>query len=112
MKNLTKIAITLPTALYVGASGYMYAAQESLIFKPDPVVKPISDIFPSAKEVQIETSEGLSLQAWYKQASTEAPTLVMFHGNAGNLSTRPRFIEIFDNDQRGVLIFSWRGFGN
>lgn len=112
MKRLAIWILTPLTLVYLGASGYMYAAQESLIFKPDPVVKPISDIFPSAKEVQIETTEGLSLQAWYKPASTEAPTLVMFHGNAGNLSTRPRFIEIFDNDQRGVLIFSWRGFGN
>ena len=98
--------------LYTGASGYMYAAQESFIFKPDPVVKSISEVFPSATEVEIQTPDGINLQAWYKPAVGDAPTLVMFHGNAGNLSTRPKFIDIFDNDQRGVLIFSWRGFGS
>jgi len=112
MKRFAGWALTPLVAIYLAASGYMYAAQESFIFKPDPVVKPISEIFPSATEVQIETTEDLSLQAWHKPAVTDAPTLVMFHGNAGNLSTRPRFIDIFDNEERGVLIFSWRGFGN
>lgn len=112
MKRTARWTLTLLALLYASATGYMYAAQESFIFKPDPVVKPISDIFPSAQEISIKVDSELSLQAWYKPASDDAPTLVMFHGNAGNLSTRPRFIDIFDDDQRGVLIFSWRGFGS
>lgn len=112
MKRTARWTLSLLFLFYASATGYMYAAQESFIFKPDPVVKSISEIFPSAQEVVIKTPDEIALQAWYKPATANAPTLVMFHGNAGNLSTRPRFIDIFDNDQRGVLIFSWRGFGS
>jgi len=111
MKRTARWTLSLMILLYTLAAGYMYAAQESFIFKPDPVVKPVEKVFSTAQEVAIQSPEGIGLQTWYKPAIAGAPTLVMFHGNAGNLSTRARLIDIFDNNERGVLIFSWRGFG-
>jgi len=98
-------------AIYMGASAYMYSAQESLIFKPDREVNPIADIFPGAVETWVDTPDGERLQLWYRQADVGEPTLVYLHGNAGNLGTRKRLITDLGNDGRGLVIFSWRGYG-
>ena len=89
----------------------MYAAQESLIFKPDAKVNPIDTVFPGATEYWIDTPDGERLQLWYRPAQPNQPTLVYLHGNAGNLSTRKRLITDLGNDGRGLVIFSWRGYG-
>jgi fermentation-respiration switch protein FrsA (DUF1100 family) len=109
-KILKQIAAVL-AIIYLAACGYMYFAQDSLIFKPTSNVKPVSEIFPGAFEYVITTPDGNRLQAWYKEAKPETETLVYLHGNAGNLSTRGRLINLLSENERGLLIFSWGGFG-
>ena len=111
MKRVMSWAVGLGLTIYGGASGYMYAAQESLIFKPDAKVKPIDAVFPGATEHWIDTPDGERLQLWHRPAQADQPTLVYLHGNAGNLSTRKRLITDLGNDGRGLVIFSWRGYG-
>ena len=111
MKRVVAGIVGLGAALYLGASGYMYAAQESLIFKPDSKVNPIDSVFPGAIEHWIDTPDGERLQLWHRPAQPTQPTLVYLHGNAGNLSTRKRLITDLGNDGRGLVIFSWRGYG-
>lgn len=110
MKLIKGFAAFIVTA-YLFACGYMYFAQDSLIFKPTHDVKPVAEIFPSASEYWISTPQGNKLQTWYKPALPGRETLVYLHGNAGNLSTRGRLINILSEDGRGLLIFSWGGFG-
>ena len=113
MKIMTvfKRTIVVVTFIYLSAFGYMYFAQDSLIFKPTQDVKPIAEVFPGASENWISTPEGNQLQTWFKPAQIGKETLVYLHGNAGNLSTRGRLINILSEDNRGLLIFSWGGFG-
>ena len=110
-KRLFTAVFGVMLAIYVGASAYMYSAQESLIFKPDREVNPIADIFPGATETWVDTPDSERLQLWYRQADADKPTLVYLHGNAGNLGTRKRLITDLGNDGRGLVIFSWRGYG-
>ena len=107
LKRLTSLIVFI----YISACGYMYFAQDSLIFKPTQDVKPVAEVFPGASEYWISTPESNKLQTWYKPASSGKETLVYLHGNAGNLSTRGRLINILSEDDRGLLIFSWGGFG-
>ena len=109
--KLLKRLISLIVLIYISACGYMYFAQDSLIFKPTQDVKPISEVFPEASEYWISTPKGNKLQTWYKPALSDKETLVYLHGNADNLSTRGRLINILSEDDRGLLIFSWGGFG-
>lgn len=109
--KLLKRFTSLIALIYISACGYMYFAQDSLIFKPTQDVKPISEVFPGAYEYWISTPEGNNLQTWYKPAQLGKEMLVYLHGNAGNLSTRGRLINILSEDDRGLLIFSWGGFG-
>ena len=97
--------------IYLSACTYMYLAQESLIFKPTNETESVERVFPGANEFFISTPEGHNLQTWYKPAKAGSETLVYLHGNAGNLSTRGRLIDILSEDDRGLLIFSWGGFG-
>ena len=110
MRIIKRIAAVL-AIIYFSACGYMYFAQDSLIFKPTHDVKPVAEIFPGASEYWISTPKGNRLQTWYKPALLGKETLVYLHGNAGNLSTRGRLINILSEDDRGLLIFSWGGFG-
>ena len=107
LKRITAVV----TFIYLSACAYMYFAQDSLIFKPTGDVKPVSEVFPGANEYWIKTPEGSRLQTWYKPAQLGKETLIYLHGNAGNLSTRGRLINILSEDDRGLLIFSWGGFG-
>ena len=109
--NIIKRIAAVLAIIYSSACGYMYFAQDSLIFKPTHEVKLVTEVFHGANEYWISTPEGNKLQTWYKTAVSGKETLVYLHGNAGNLSTRGRLINILSEDGRGLLIFSWGGFG-
>lgn len=110
MKFITRFTSTI-TLIYLLACSYMYIAQESLIFKPTNETESVESVFPGASEFFIVTPQGNNLQTWYKPTNAGKETLVYLHGNAGNLSTRGRLIDILSEDDRGLLIFSWSGFG-
>ena len=110
MKLIKRTAVLL-TLIYLSACGYMYIAQDSLIFKPSHETESVEKVFPGASELFINTPHGNRLHTWYKPAKPGRETLVYLHGNARNLSTRGRLINILSENERGLLIFSWSGFG-
>ncbi|NRP58971.1 alpha/beta hydrolase [Marinobacterium sp. xm-d-564] len=110
MKLFKRTAVLL-TLTYLSACGYMYFAQDSLIFKPTYETESVEKVFPGASELFINTPHGNRLHTWYKPAKPGRETLVYLHGNARNLSTRGRLINILSENERGLLIFSWSGFG-
>lgn len=65
-----------------------------------------------AQDQWITTSDGVRLHGWlFRATDPNAPLLIYFHGNAGNITERgPRGVEL---TRRGVsaLIFDWRGYG-
>ena len=65
------------------------------------------------EDVYLDTDDGLVLHGWHiKQADHLRPTILFFHGNAGNMGMRMDNIEDF-YVQLGVNIFilSYRGYG-
>ena len=113
MLTLIKKLLALSLVVYLAACAALFFAQEFLLFKPDHQVADKNTIFPEAIEYRIPVNDTLSLQAWSNPPShKDAITVVMLHGNAGNLSTRKKHIDNFRDAERGFLIFSWRGYGN
>jgi fermentation-respiration switch protein FrsA (DUF1100 family) len=99
--------------VYFSACAYLYIAQDDLLFKPDAALNSKKDSFADSTEYFITVSDNISLQAWFRTpVDSHDITIVMLHGNAGNLSTRKRHIDNFRDPKRGFLIFSWRGYGN
>jgi len=62
-------------------------------------------------EVRLATADNLSLLAWYKEAAPGRPTVVLFHGNAGNIGHRAGKLRPLLDAGHGLLLVEWRGFG-
>ena len=61
-------------------------------------------------ELKIQTSDGVSLLAWYSKPKPNLPLLVYFHGNSFDIGERAYRIERYINVDWSVLIVAWRGF--
>ncbi len=58
------------------------------------------------------TPGGVKLHAWFFQAKeADAPVMVWFHGNAGNLTDRAEMGQEFAERGISVFLFDYRGFG-
>lgn len=92
----------LVAALYLNQRLIMYHPDQSI---PDPAAVGLTDMSVQ----RIETADGLKLLAWWKPpADGTRPTIVFFHGNAGNLGHRSYQARHFIDDGLGLLLVSWR----
>lgn len=87
----------------------------------DNVVKRRALYFPNARvygskpdgfqELDVLTSDGLTLDAWYKAPPKDGYLLLYFHGNGGNLTSLGPQFEAFVEAGAGVLAVDYRGYG-
>ena len=63
------------------------------------------------ERVSFQTSDGVSLSAWWIPAQSPRGVLLFCHGNAGNISHRLDSIRIFNRLGLSLFIFDYRGFG-
>lgn len=101
-------------AFYVLVVVLMYVFQRQLIFHPgSPSGGPARSGVPEMQAVQLRTADGLVLEAWYRPPkSTKLPTIIYFHGNAGNLAGRASSVHAYLDAGLGVLLVSYRGYEN
>lgn len=97
---------------YFAAYAILVLAQRALIYfpdkaKPDLAESAIQDI----QAVQVETADGLTLESWYSPPKDTMPTIVMFHGNAGNHGMRSYSMRPFADAGYGIMLASYRGYG-
>ncbi len=66
----------------------------------------------SYEDVNLQTSDGLKLHAWYVRTPLERRGVVLFfHGNAGNISHRLEKIAFFSRLGLDTFIIDYRGYG-
>ena len=58
-----------------------------------------------------EPSDGQTLVAWYAPPKPGMPTIMYFHGNAGNAVSRTDKFETMREGGKGVLLLNNRGYG-
>ncbi|MCE9665620.1 alpha/beta hydrolase [Halomonas sp. M5N1S17] len=63
------------------------------------------------EQVDLDTEDGLTLDAWWIPAENPRGSLLFFHGNAGNISHRLESIRQFNRLGLSVLIVDYRGYG-
>ena len=97
---------------YAVVLGGAFAGQRRLMYFPDSErPSPQQSGVAEMAEVSLETEDGLSLLAWHRPPTDPAhPTLVYFHGNAGNIGMRAYKIRPYLDAGFGVLLTTWRGF--
>jgi len=72
---------------------------------------PASIGLSSVKEIELGTPDGETLVAWRLDAQPGKPTILYFHGNAGNLASRSERVEAFRNAGYGMLMMAYRSYG-
>lgn len=66
---------------------------------------------PGLTDCWMTTEDGIKLHGWFLPADGALATLVMLHGNAGNISSRYAIIAVLRTYGFNVLIFDYRGYG-
>lgn len=92
--------------------GLAFFRQESLIFFPDRHVRfTPADLGMAFEDVRLETSDGVTLAAWWVPAPQGRGALIFSHGNAGNMGDRVGKLRLFHDLGLSVLAFDYRGYG-
>ncbi|KAJ5204271.1 uncharacterized protein N7498_005150 [Penicillium cinerascens] len=118
-----RLPVLASSGLAVVASGLLYFKQNELIYPRNVPVDARTEV-PSPRQfgitdfedLQIPTPDGESLHAFFlrqpKSRSQRNITVLMFHGNAGNISHRvPIAKAIQDTLQCNVILLEYRGYG-
>jgi fermentation-respiration switch protein FrsA (DUF1100 family) len=64
------------------------------------------------RDVWFPTRDGVKLHGWFFAAdAAEAPFIIWFHGNAGNITERSLIADELRRHGVNVLLFDWRGYG-
>ncbi|MGZ0019917.1 alpha/beta hydrolase [Nitrosomonas sp. wSCUT-2] len=99
-------------AAYLSLVLLVYWVQSHLVYFPD---KQLSNT-PSAfgleyASVDIPTSDGETLHGWWVPVTGAKGTVLLFHGNAGNISHRINYLTMFSKLGYNVLLLDYRGYG-
>lgn len=88
-----------------------YFGNRVFMFHPDPTrVTPTEAGIEGVQEIELKTADGETLVAWYSKAKSGKPTLLYFHGNAGNAAGRAPKIETMRGQGAGVFLLNNRGY--
>ncbi len=95
----------------IGSAIVMYFYQDSLIFRARGMPDLAKADLPGAQDIKIPTSDGLELLAWYKPPEQNLPVILYLHGNGGNIGMRAPIAKKFLDEDFGVLLLEYRGYG-
>lgn len=91
------------------------AIENRFIFFPDGVLSADpGQIGMPFEDLEIQADEGVVLHGWWipaAQAEDQAPVIIFFHGNAGNISHRLSTIQLLRDLGVTTCIFDYRGYG-
>jgi uncharacterized protein len=105
---------------YVAVAVLLFAMQSRLLYLPGIPGRALATT-PAAhgmafEDVHLVTDDGERLHGWWIPAGTgqgedRAFTVIVFHGNAGNISHRMETLRIWHGMGWNAFIFDYRGFG-
>jgi len=105
-------AIGAAACLYAAAVAYMYFGQRGFLYHPSS--KPADEAILRAAgyaPFPVSTADGLTLTAWRRGGDADKPSIVLFHGNAGDASHRIGIAEQAARHGYGIVLATYRGFG-
>ena len=110
LRTLRIAVLALLLALF--ASEYSNLIDRYFIFRPDRELSgDPSAVGLAFDEVRFAAADGVALHGWFVPGGDGA-TLVLMHGNAGNISGRlRRLAELHEALGMNVFIFDYRGYG-
>ena len=110
MTLVVKLTVVL-AAIYVIVAVAAFVMQRRLMYFPDPTrVAPAAFALAGIEERELKAADGAVLIAWYGRAAPGQPTLLYFHGNAGNLASRSERVRKYADRGIGIFMLSYRGY--
>ncbi len=104
--------IAAGAALYILILLYFFLNQSGFVYFPSSDISAVpSDAGVYYEDINIVTSDGERINAWYVPAPSSRGTVLFCHGNAGNISHRLDSVLILNSLGLDVLIFDYRGYG-
>lgn len=103
--------------IWLGLAGYLlvllllFIAQRSLLY---PASKEVPDLAsaPGFEEIQTRNGDGERLVHWFRPpATSEAPLVVLFQGNAGHIGHRVGKYDALIEAGFGLALTGYRGYG-
>ncbi|MGH3365865.1 MAG: alpha/beta hydrolase [Nocardioidaceae bacterium] len=91
-----------------------WSYQRRMIYFPDTSrVPPAEQVLAGARDVRLETADGLVLGGWYLPARNpdHGSTVLVASGNAGDRELRAPLAHGLADRGLGVLLFDYRGYG-
>lgn len=110
--SLLTAVVGMTAAVYLAAASYMYAFQRDFVFKPTgALAAPSEKGLETISQSVVTLSDGTEVTVWHHPPTKAgAPTVLYFHGNSGNISSRAaRFRQILDSGF-GLYAPSYRGY--
>jgi pimeloyl-ACP methyl ester carboxylesterase len=122
--RISSLAVGLGTVV----AAILYFKQDSMLYFPEiggiprrPSQNPRRYRSPSEHQIpfenlQIQCADGVSIHAWLlmrEPEKTNLPTLIFFHGNAGNIGLRlPNAMQMLQYLNANILMVEYRGYGD
>jgi len=111
MRTVLNVLLIL-VVTYALIVGLMYSFQERLLFLPSSTMMATpADRGLDYEDVTISTEDDEQLHAWWIPAADPRGTLIVSHGNAGNISGRIDLARLFHELGLNVLLYDYRGYG-
>jgi len=113
LTRLTSLAITLAVVIVIAYGFARYVRANGMFFPekyPEGMWDTRFDVAP--QDVTIASTDGVKLHGWlFRATKPDAPLMVFFHGNAGNITERAAAAAELAKRGVSVLVFDWRGYG-
>lgn len=108
---MTNLAIAVLVAYAAVAVGIVLL-QRRLMYHPNKHISaPEQYGLLGVQDIMIKSKDGTPIQIWQREARDGYPTILYFHGNAGNLADRAAKFSAMIDYGYGLLALSYRGFG-
>ena len=105
------LAVSSVVLAYLIIILFVYFYQRSLLYNPSENNYLNDKINFNYKEIFIETDKKIKLKSWFIEKDLKNfNTILLFHGNAGNLFNRVYKLNELNKLDLNILIISWRGF--
>jgi uncharacterized protein len=106
--------VTVAVFTYAFFVAVLWLLQSRFIYYPGTgraiVATPSADGTPY-EDLTIETSDGERLNAWWVPAESPRGAVLLLHGNAGNISHRIEYAQMFRRLGYSTLLLDYRGYG-
>lgn len=109
---MLKAIFIVSFTIFIIFSSLMYIFQRYFIYFPTKET-PNQQFFHAEdmQKINLRTSDGLNLLAWYKAPKEKQPTLLYLHGNAGHIGNRMFLARHLITAGLGILLVEYRGYG-